>query len=78
MRRALKRPSLFVVYGNPHRSTLSRFLAALDQPTVEALRVLFQKDVLARNPFPLLTRIPRRLPLQPVPRFLRLWMRCWR
>ena len=36
----------------PHRSTLSRFLAALDQPTVEALRTLFQKDVLARKPFP--------------------------
>ena len=36
----------------PHRSTLSRFLAALDQPTVEALRTLFQKDLLARNPFP--------------------------
>ncbi|HZR42762.1 MAG TPA: hypothetical protein VFB12_21765 [Ktedonobacteraceae bacterium] len=25
----------------PHRSTLSRFLAALDQPTVEALRTGF-------------------------------------
>lgn len=36
----------------PHRSTLSRFLAALDQPTVEALRALFQKDLLARPPFP--------------------------
>lgn len=36
----------------PHRSTLSRFLAALDQPTVEALRALFQKDLLARSPFP--------------------------
>jgi FPC/CPF motif-containing protein YcgG len=36
----------------PHRSTLSRFLAALDQPTVEALRTLFQKDLLARSPFP--------------------------
>jgi hypothetical protein len=36
----------------PHRSTLSRFLAALDQPTVEALRTLFQKDLLARQPFP--------------------------
>src|SRR5579875_2154158 len=36
----------------PHRSTLSRFLAALDQPTVEAFRVLFQKDVLSRTPFP--------------------------
>ncbi len=35
----------------PHRSTLSRFLAALDQPTVEALRTLFQEDLLARNPF---------------------------
>jgi hypothetical protein len=36
----------------PHRSTLSRFLAALDQPTVEALRTLFHKDLLARTPFP--------------------------
>jgi hypothetical protein len=36
----------------PHRSTLSRFLAALDQPTVEALRTLFQKDLLVRSPFP--------------------------
>jgi hypothetical protein len=34
----------------PHRSTLSRFLAALDQPTVEALRTLFQEDLLARKP----------------------------
>ena len=32
----------------PHRSTLSRFLAALDQTTVEALRTLFLKDLLAR------------------------------
>ena len=36
----------------PHRSTLSRFLAALDQPTVEALRTCFQEDLLARKPFP--------------------------
>ena len=36
----------------PHRSTLSRFLAALDQNTVEALRTCFQEDVLARTPFP--------------------------
>lgn len=36
----------------PHRSTLSRFLAALDQPAVEALRKLFQQDLLARKPFP--------------------------
>jgi hypothetical protein len=35
----------------PHRSTLSRFLTALDQPTVEALRTLFHKDLLARSPF---------------------------
>ena len=35
----------------PHRSTLSRFLAALDQRSVEALRKLFQEDLLARNPF---------------------------
>src|SRR6266702_7108106 len=34
----------------PHRSTLSRFLAALDQASVEALRALFQRDLLARNP----------------------------
>src|SRR5579885_1310581 len=36
----------------PHRSTLSRFLAALDETTVEALRTLFQKDLLARSPLP--------------------------
>src|SRR2546427_1974512 len=35
----------------PSRSPLSRFLAALDQATVEALRVVFQKDLLARTPF---------------------------
>ena len=35
----------------PHRSTLSRFLAALDQPTVEALRKLFQTDLVARKTF---------------------------
>jgi hypothetical protein len=32
----------------PDRSTLSRFLKALDQPTVEALRTLFQEDLLHR------------------------------
>ncbi|HLV97689.1 MAG TPA: hypothetical protein VKT82_03335 [Ktedonobacterales bacterium] len=36
----------------PHRSTLSRFLATLDQTCVEALRTLFQKDLFARKPFP--------------------------
>lgn len=34
-----------------HRSALSRFLAALDQSTVEALRTRFQEDLLARKPF---------------------------
>ena len=32
----------------PARSTLSRFLAALDQASVEALRALFLEDLLAR------------------------------
>jgi hypothetical protein len=32
----------------PHRSTLSRFLAVLDQAPIEALRTLFLEDVLAR------------------------------
>lgn len=32
----------------PHRSTLSRYLAVLEQPPVEALRTLFLNDVLAR------------------------------
>jgi hypothetical protein len=35
----------------PHRSTLSRFLSALDQASAEALRALFQHDLLARKPF---------------------------
>jgi hypothetical protein len=35
----------------PSRSALSRFLAALDQATVEALRTLFQADLVARAPF---------------------------
>ncbi len=43
--------SLFERNQLPHRSTLSRFLAALDQPTVEALRMLFQEDLLARTSF---------------------------
>jgi hypothetical protein len=33
----------------PDRSTLSRFLKAIGQPTVEALRTLFQEDLLARS-----------------------------
>src|SRR5260221_12695857 len=35
----------------PARSTLSRFLAALNQATVEALRTLFQEDLVARKAF---------------------------
>jgi hypothetical protein len=33
----------------PSDSALTRFLAALDQPTVEALRTLFQEDLVARQ-----------------------------
>ncbi|HYU73065.1 MAG TPA: hypothetical protein VEL31_10335 [Ktedonobacteraceae bacterium] len=33
----------------PHRCTLSRFLAALDQPTVETLRSLFLEDLVVRT-----------------------------
>jgi hypothetical protein len=33
----------------PHRSTLSRFLAALDQAPVEALRTLFLEDLVAQS-----------------------------
>jgi len=43
--------ALFGRHRLPHRSTLSRFLAALDQASVEALRTLFQEDLLARKPF---------------------------
>lgn len=32
----------------PHRSALSRFLSAIDQPTVEALRLLFEEDLVSR------------------------------
>ncbi|GHO60052.1 hypothetical protein KSB_85270 [Ktedonobacter robiniae] len=32
----------------PARATLSRFLAALDQSTVDSLRTLFLNDLLAR------------------------------
>jgi hypothetical protein len=44
--------ALFSCNQLPHRSTLSRFLAALDQSAMEALRTLFQEDLLARKPFP--------------------------
>src|SRR5450432_934894 len=33
----------------PHRTTLSRFLAALDPPCVEALRMLFQDDLITQT-----------------------------
>src|SRR3989454_4753823 len=43
--------AFMALFGRDHlpaRSTLSRFLAALDQTAVEALRTLFLKDLLAR------------------------------
>lgn len=43
--------ALFNRNGLPNRSTLSRFLAALDQTAVEALRTLFLADLAARQPF---------------------------
>src|SRR5438067_11954459 len=43
--------ALFGRHSLPSRSALSRFLAALDPVTVEALRTLFQKDLVARKPF---------------------------
>lgn len=45
-------PAFMALFGRerlPARSTLSRFLASLDQATVEALRALFLKDLLARS-----------------------------
>src|SRR3989440_9510622 len=43
--------ALFGRANLPHPATLSRFLAALDQAPVEALRTLFQKDLVARSAF---------------------------
>ena len=43
--------ALFGRHRLPDRSTLSRFLSALDQATVEALRIQFQEDLVARTPF---------------------------
>jgi len=40
--------ALFGRKSLPHRCTLSRYLAALDQPTVEALRSLFLDDLVLR------------------------------
>src|SRR5947199_751465 len=44
-------PAFMALFGRerlPSRSTLSRFLASLSQPPVEALRTLFLEDLLAR------------------------------
>jgi len=44
-------PAFMALFGRselPHRATLSRFLAALDEPFVEALRSVFLQDALAR------------------------------
>src|SRR5713226_2702851 len=43
--------ALFGRHDLPCHSTLSRFLASLDQPSVEALRLLFQGDLAARSTF---------------------------
>ena len=43
--------ALFGRHQLPHRSTLSRLLASLDQASVEALRKVFQEDLLKRKPF---------------------------
>jgi hypothetical protein len=43
--------ALFGRANLPHPATLSRFLAALDQGSVEALRTLFQDDLVARPVF---------------------------
>src|SRR5439155_3513040 len=46
--------SFMALFGRadlPHPATLSRFLAALDPVPVEALRTLFQEDLVARSPF---------------------------
>ncbi len=40
--------ALFGRSGFPHRSSLSRFLSALDEASVEALRTVFLHDALAR------------------------------
>ena len=40
--------ALFGRSGLPHRSSLSRFLSALDEASVEALRTVFLQDALAR------------------------------
>ena len=42
--------ALFGRHHLPSRSALSRFLAALDQGAVEALRTQFQQDLLKRTP----------------------------
>lgn len=43
--------ALFGRANLPHRGTLSRFLAALDETPVEALRMLFAQDLVARSAF---------------------------
>lgn len=41
--------ALFGRKSLPHRSTVSRYLAALEQPTVEALRLLFLNDLVLQT-----------------------------
>jgi hypothetical protein len=42
--------ALFERANLPSRSALSRYLSALDEPAVEALRTVFQEDLVARQP----------------------------
>jgi len=50
--------ALFGRHHLPSRSALSRFLAALDQASVEALRTQFEEDLLQRTPpFPSAFRV---------------------
>jgi hypothetical protein len=47
-------PAFMALFGRadfPDPATLSRYLAGLDQPCVEALRTMFLEDLLARSPF---------------------------
>src|SRR5260370_12687793 len=53
--------ALFGRHALPDRSTLSRFLSALDQASVEALRTLFLADLAARTPFDPPRRLSDRL-----------------
>ena len=68
--------ALFGRADMPHPATLSRFLAALDQATVEALRTLFEEDLVARSPFGSPPGVPTFLPpkIPAKDRLRRFWL----